>query len=127
MKKIAGLFKNQQEADKVVDALAKAGVDDISVYTMDNEGGASSPAQPLVMPPLQASYESSPMPASPMPASPISTLLSDLDMDSEAMQFFKRTLQREGGALIVVEPSDSATGDQALHILKERGGQVVVN
>jgi hypothetical protein len=71
------------------------------------------------MPPLNAGYG-----PSTGTALPITTALPDLDFNSEAMRFFKRSF-RKGGVLVIVEPSDDVDYVQAMNILKAQGGKVL--
>ena len=116
MTKLIGLFSNQKEAEQAVSTLAEANLDDSAIHTLEkpNEG-----ADPIVIPNVQAGTG-----GSIGSAIPLTTFLPDFSLDSDAKQFFQRSLER-GGVLISVEPEDDKAFIQAKRILEGQGGRVL--
>lgn len=116
MSKLYGLFSNQEEAEQAVSALATARLDDTAIHTT---GSWNADAGPVVIPSIHAgSGEAAGT------AIPLTTFLPGFSMDTDAKQFFQRSLER-GGVLVTVNPEDDTAFAQAKRILKEQGAQVL--
>jgi poly-gamma-glutamate capsule biosynthesis protein CapA/YwtB (metallophosphatase superfamily) len=117
MSQLFGLFSNQKEAGKAVEALA-ANLDESAIHTM-NKRNTNAQTPPTVVPtstnlPTGGNY-------------PLITNAADIELDNlddGLKAFFRRGLKR-GGVVVAVKPSDEAAYKDAERILKEKGGQVL--
>lgn len=114
MKKIYGLFSDQEEAGNAIEALSNAGFEDADIHTVEDSNNVErSPV--AVAPTNQGGFGSA-------TALPYPNFLSELE-DSETRDFVHHSLQN-GGALVVVEPGDEDEFSQIKRILEKEGGQI---
>lgn len=114
MKKLYGLFSDQEEAGNAVEALEAAGFEDADIHEIENAGEMEADLI-AVVPIHEGGYGS---------ATPLTypSFLSDLG-DTEVRAYLHRSL-KNGGVLVVIEPADEESYPKIKHILEEKGGQV---
>jgi hypothetical protein len=120
MSQLFGLFSNQKEASKAVEALAAANLNDSDIHTFDKENVTAS-SQPEIVPNVQMSFG---IPTSIGAPVPTSSALALNNLDDNLQAFIQRGLQR-GGVVVSISPSDEESSEYAERILKEQGGQVL--
>lgn len=118
MTQLIGLFAGQREADEAMKSLITAGIDGSDIRILEEW-----PGEPL----SQMDVLPGPTPDIGV-AGTAPTLATEpshrLELDGEAAQFFKRSVEK-GGVLVVVETGDKGKVTQAKHILEAQSGQVV--
>ena len=114
MKKIYGLFNNQEEAGNAIEALLAAGFEDAPIHTIEDSTALETETV-AVAPIHEGGYGAA-------TALPFPNFLSDLN-GSEAREFIHRSL-KNGGGLIVIETVDDDEFAQIKRILEDEGGQI---
>jgi hypothetical protein len=114
MKKLYGLFNDQEEAGDAVEALAAAGFEDADIHQIENSGDLETDM--VAVAPIHGGGYGA--------ATPLTypSFLSDLG-DTEVRGYLHRSL-KNGGVLVVIEPADDEAHSKIKHILEEAGGQV---
>lgn len=118
MSQLFGLFSNQKEAGKAVEALAAANLDESAIHTL-NKGNTNTQTSPTVVPTITGLSTGGNF--------PLFTNAADLELDNlddDLKAFFQRGLQR-GGVVVAVKPANEDAAEDAERILMEKGGQVL--
>lgn len=117
MTTLIGLFEDQKKAEKAINALSAADLDDVEFETIlrwDEEQ-----EKEILVAPAFAGYGSS-------GAAIAVSRVPSWNLDDDEEQFFKRTVQR-GGVLIVVDVDDEDQVPQVNRILHENSETVATS
>jgi len=118
MTKLIGLFADQQKAEKAINALSAADLDDVEFETIlhwDKEQEKEAEIAPV----SSTVFGSSGYPVA-------VGRVPSWNLGSEEEQYFKRTVQN-GGVLIVADVDDADQVPQVKHILQENSEKVAVS
>lgn len=118
MTKLVGLFKEQEKAEKAINALSAADLDGVDFETI-MQWNAEEKKQVEVAPVLNTGYGPSGIPVA-------ATLLPSWNLDAEEEEYFKRTVQH-GGVLVVVDADDEDHVSAVKRILEENAEKVAVS